>query len=835
MSTTRLRKLRNRLSALLVGIATFASAGLALADPPSRVARLGYISGAVSFSPAGENEWVHGVVNRPLITGDRLWVAPGARAELQIGLAVARLSGSTSVTLLNVDDRVTQLELTQGTLNIRVRRLPPNHVVEIDTPNLAFTLRRPGNYRIEVDPADDATTVLVRDGQGEVFGEGVAYAIAARQSYRYYATGLREYEVIRPQFDDFDRWSAERDRRTESSVALRYVSPDVIGYEDLDANGTWRVVAGYGAVWVPTRVASGWAPYRDGHWSWVEPWGWTWVDDAPWGFAVSHYGRWTNLDGTWGWVPGPVRQQAIYAPALVAFVGGSNFRLSVSSGNVGAVGWFPLGPSEIYRPSYAVSRDYFARVNNSNTVINNINITNVYNAPQNVTYVNQRVPGAVVAVPTTAFVQSQPVARVAVRLSSEQVFSAPVTQVVAVAPIQRSVIGPAAPANRPVVDSPVRQIVARTAPPPPPVPFVARESALAATPGKPLTESEVQRLKPGGAAAVPAPQVVVGAPAKPAVPMAAAQPSQPSTSGPGGQGQGGPGRGRPEPGAPGPDQTARPQPALQAPAIAPAPNGGVPPGQRGRIEPPTAVPQPPAAAPTSVPAPETRIPPGQRGRSEQPGALTPDMAPKPGAAPPPAVAPVEPRPPFVPPGQRGRVEPAPQPPVLAPLAPQPPAAIRPAPPAPVAAPPAPPQRGRAEPTPQPAPQPAPPPVVQPQPAPPAAVAPAAVRPQPQPVPQPPAAAPPEQRVPPGQRGREPQAQPAPAPVPAPAPAARAPEPRPAPPPPVPAQPNPIAPQPAAGAPAKPGAPGADEKRGRDQSKQDEDKRQEEEKKGRRPN
>ena len=27
-------------------------------------------------------------------------------------------------------------------------------------------------------------------------------------------------------------------------------------------------------------------------WVWLRPWGWTWVDDAPWGFAPFHYGRW---------------------------------------------------------------------------------------------------------------------------------------------------------------------------------------------------------------------------------------------------------------------------------------------------------------------------------------------------------------------------------------------------------------------------------------------------------------------------------------------------------------------------------------------------------------
>ena len=352
----------------------------ASADPPSRVARLGYTSGAVSFSPAGEQDWVKARINRPLTIGDRLWLDRGARAELQVGNASIRLGGGASAKLLNLDDRTAQVQLTQGTLNVRVRRLAQGQVFEIDTPNLAFSIRAPGLYRVEVDLNGDATTVTVRSGRGEVFGDSAAYLVDSGQSYRFVGTDLRDYEFRDiSRYDDFDRWSNDRDRLSERSISARYVSSDVIGYEDLDNYGTWRVVSGYGNVWVPSRVSRGWSPYRDGHWAWIDPWGWTWVDDAPWGFAPSHYGRWANMSGTWGWIPGPVRSRAVYAPALVAFIGGSNFSLSISSGGNGGIGWFPLGPREVYRPSYPVSRGYFDNVNTSNTVINNTQITNVYN------------------------------------------------------------------------------------------------------------------------------------------------------------------------------------------------------------------------------------------------------------------------------------------------------------------------------------------------------------------------------------------------------------------------------------------------------------------------
>ena len=460
--------LRHRSLALLVGTFVLAFGGWAHADPPARIARLGYLSGAVSFSPAGEDDWVQAALNRPLTTGDRLWAEPGARTEIQIGGATVRLSGGTSVSILKLDDQIAQLQLMQGALNVRVRRLEPNQVFEVNTPNVAFTLRQPGEYRVEVDPDGVATTIVVRKGQGEVYADDVAFVIDSRQAYRFKGTGLREYrQAATPRLDAFDRWSNERDRGYATSVSARYVSQDVVGYQDLDANGTWRFNATYGNVWFPNHVATDWAPYRDGRWAWIDPWGWTWVDDAPWGFTVSHYGRWTNIRGSWGWVPGPVRARAYYAPALVVFVGGKSFQLSTSSGTFVGVAWFPLGPREVYQPAYPVSRRYFQNINQSNTVINSTVINKTYNNTDvtNVVYANRQVPGAVVAVPATAFVQSQRVSGAAVQVSPDVLFKAPVAAVPSLAPTEMSVRVNATQGDKPPARVLARSIVARTAPP----------------------------------------------------------------------------------------------------------------------------------------------------------------------------------------------------------------------------------------------------------------------------------------------------------------------------------------------------------------------------------
>jgi hypothetical protein len=250
------------------------------------------------------------------------------------------------------------------------------------------------------------------------------------------------------------------------------VSTEVVGHEDLDANGTWRVDATYGNVWAPARVADDWTPYRDGHWNWVDPWGWTWVDDAPWGYAVSHYGRWASISGAWAWVPGPREERAVYAPALVAFVGGSQFQTAGTAGGAlpASIGWFPLAPREIYRPSYPASRGHFDNINRSNATIATTQLNTVYNTTivnntMQIVYANQRVTGAVVAVPAQAFMQSQPVAKAAVRLAPEVVLNAPVLHFAGIAPVRQSVQRGAHEAATPPAGR-ERAVVARTVPPP---------------------------------------------------------------------------------------------------------------------------------------------------------------------------------------------------------------------------------------------------------------------------------------------------------------------------------------------------------------------------------
>ena len=490
-----------RLTSCTVLLALAAAAAMAQdEDPPSRVARLNYLQGQVSFRPGSVDDWTAATLNYPLTTGDHLWADNGSRAELHVGSTAIRLSATTAVAVLNLDDRVVQLSLTQGSLNVHIRYLGADEAVEVDTPNVAISLVRPGDYRIDADGDQSVTYAVVRAGQAEAAGGGAQFVIQAGESASIAGMEQVTQEIAAaPQRDDFDTWTAGRDRRENSLASARYVPREMVGCEDLDTYGEWRYETSYGWVWAPTGAVGGWAPYHFGHWVWVAPWGWTWIDDAPWGFAPFHYGRWAFGAGGWFWVPGAmvVGVRPVYAPALVAFVGGPRFGAAIGIGGGGVAAWFPLGPGEVYRPAYRVSNVYVQNINivhvTNVAVINNVNINNVR-------YVNQGVTGAVTAVPENVFVGARPVGRAAIIVprgamaDSEIVGHAPV-----VAPTRESVettrpAGFAPPPARVVS----REVVARRTPPAGPVSFAAQEQALRNNGGRPLAAEQLNSYRTSG-------------------------------------------------------------------------------------------------------------------------------------------------------------------------------------------------------------------------------------------------------------------------------------------------------------------------------------------------
>ncbi len=482
-------------------VAALAVAAAAWGDPPARVGRLNFIQGTVSFMPGNLEEWTAATLNYPLTAGDSLWTEAASRAEVHVGSTAIRLGAGSEFSFLELDDQRVQISLPQGLLNVRLRELDADESFEIDTPTMSVSLLAPGSYRVEVNDSGD-TQATVSEGQGEAVVNGRTYPLGARQTaFAAQSDWLSLETGEAASADEWDRWCAERDRREDRLTSVQYVPRNMIGCEDLDWYGSWRVSVEYGPVWTPRSLPAGWAPYRHGHWAWVEPWGWTWIDSMPWGFAPFHYGRWAMVRGVWVWVPGAIVRRPVYAPALVVFI---------EAGAVTAdwrIGWFPLGPGEIYVPAYRVSHGYVQMVNSAQVRIGDREVIDA----SRFHYAHRQVANAYTVVPRQSFSHAQQVGDAHRAIPNQELSQTRIRGAVApVVPQRESVLG--APrgsrAQEPAVSGPPegvqrRRVIVRDAPSTTRTPFEEEQRELTENPGQPPEPRQQQAPRGRGTTVFP--------------------------------------------------------------------------------------------------------------------------------------------------------------------------------------------------------------------------------------------------------------------------------------------------------------------------------------------
>lgn len=371
--------------------------------PPARVGKVGLLSGQVTMTDLSSGEQQPASLNWPITSGQRLTTGPLARAEVRIGSLALRLDGDSDVDFARVDDEIVQIVVQRGSVALRARSREILPEIDLVTPRERIVLDDVGRYRIDVDRAAGITALTAFVGSARIATGRMTFNVRSGQRGEIGQMPGTGFTLVQPAADTFDDWVASRDRRDDSLASTRYVSPETTGVEVLDHYGSWRTVPDYGPVWFPASVPSGWAPYRHGRWAYVAPWGWTWIDEAPWGFAPFHYGRWALVGGAWCWVPGAWVARPVYAPALVAWYGAPGVSVSIG---VGSVGWFPLGPREVYVPWYGYNRRYITNVNIGH--VTNINYINVTPPP---TYVHAT-PRTATFVPNDAVLRHEPIRRV---------------------------------------------------------------------------------------------------------------------------------------------------------------------------------------------------------------------------------------------------------------------------------------------------------------------------------------------------------------------------------------------------------------------------------------
>ncbi|HZI87410.1 MAG TPA: DUF6600 domain-containing protein [Pyrinomonadaceae bacterium] len=344
----------------------------ASAEELPHAARIQRLDGEVAFADglADSNanpEWVAASQNQPFSVGDRIYTRDNARTSLAFsGRNFARLNPNTSLDVVSLGDRRTQLALREGSAIFDVGYLAPGELFEVGTPYGAVNFDEPGLYNVGFDD-NGSVLVSVLSGLAQVVGLGgsgqinkgevltllgqTAAQIALSRLngddagylvddyYRYQYPNA--YDGRYSNYDAYlnDPYYYDPYRRNQS---YQYVSSIIPGINDLDYYGDWQNVDGYGYAWRP-RVDSGWVPYQQGYWVNDYPYGPTWVSSEPWGYAPYHYGRWANVGNQWYWIPAGVNTTPQYAPALVAFV---------PLDDVNQIGWVPLGPGDIYAPRY---------------------------------------------------------------------------------------------------------------------------------------------------------------------------------------------------------------------------------------------------------------------------------------------------------------------------------------------------------------------------------------------------------------------------------------------------------------------------------------------------
>jgi hypothetical protein len=459
--------------ALLAGLflvrpcVSWAEGGQAVGPTPPRLA---FTDGDVSFWRSGAEDWSSAQVNIPLAAGDAVYAGNGSNLEVEIGSrAFVRAGSQTELGLESLETGFLQFKVTGGHAAFDLQGMPEGQRIEVDTPNAAFTIDRPGYYRLDVDGGTTFATrrggdarVIPAGGEASDVPDGHQVVLQGTETATVNASGA-------PALDDWDRWNNGRSsEHPEHPQSAAYVPPDVAGSDDLDRDGDWRETPRYGHVWVPRQTPADWAPYSTGRWVWDPYYGWTWVDDAPWGWAPYHYGRWVDVGGYWGWAPGPFVSAAVYAPALVGFLGPVGVSVNVGIGiPVPPFGWVALGFGEPVLPWWGpvgfVGRPYWCgwggpRVVN-NVVINN---TRIVNATTINRFQNMGVRNAVIGVPHDQFGRGriQPA-----RLGPNQVRGLqPIRGSLGVRPVAASLVPNAGRGQRPPQQIATRAVVATRAP-----------------------------------------------------------------------------------------------------------------------------------------------------------------------------------------------------------------------------------------------------------------------------------------------------------------------------------------------------------------------------------
>jgi hypothetical protein len=279
-------------------------------------------------------------MNTPLTDGDVLWTNAGGRVGLMLkdGNRIwldesSRLEAEQFPGADTTEDKTLRVRIWKGAVLLEVASW--NGRADdffIATPSTMVTAREEGLFLLQIETVDRTRVTSLRGNckvtsGGSTVDVGMGQTTYAEYGYAPLAPTAADLALSLPLVEYRNLCSRSRKGTSTGGQSRQYLSPDLYAYApDLDQNGTWTSVEGYGDSWVPNGQAADWTPYSNGQWSYTS-WGMTWVPYEPWGWVPFHYGSWCFAAGLgWAWNPG-----YLFAPAWCSWYWGADY-----------IGWCPL-------------------------------------------------------------------------------------------------------------------------------------------------------------------------------------------------------------------------------------------------------------------------------------------------------------------------------------------------------------------------------------------------------------------------------------------------------------------------------------------------------------
>jgi hypothetical protein len=297
-------------------LALVMGAGTALAQAPATTAlvRLSFVQGQVKVLQGETTQFDQAQANMPLLAGYTLATGESGQAEVEFtDGSVARLTPNSQLRLdklPSADERneATELTVVSGLGYFELNTANGQHF------NVHFNAAEAqpvtnSIFRINLDDAPDLSVFVgtVRASVNGAFDQTVDEG----KSLHFDASDASNVTTASIQGDTWDQWNQDRDTQIaqqaqqQTSARENSGATNEPGWDDLDANGDWYPVEGYGNVWVPNGEPEGWDPYGNGSWANYPGWGYTWISGYSWGWLPYHCGAWNHWDSMgWGWVPG---------------------------------------------------------------------------------------------------------------------------------------------------------------------------------------------------------------------------------------------------------------------------------------------------------------------------------------------------------------------------------------------------------------------------------------------------------------------------------------------------------------------------------------------------